>query len=147
MAMPASKRRRRVRRFKPNVINKKLDLDTELFNKKPARLLNKTGRVTELPAGRPFNEPKKLRQLQHESNEQLSSMICDINGQMPTFGYPLISYSPKEGDVGLTDAELRKHAIISDGGTIRSLNQDQVVMKSTAQLKVELTEKMEKQAA
>ena len=81
-----------------------------------------------------------------ESNTQLKTIVCDINGRVPTFGYPLINYSPKQNTVSLTDAQAWNHAIISDGvSALKDLSQEnEFVMKSTTQLKIELTEKQDR---
>ena len=97
-----------------------------------------------MPAGRPFDEPKLRRELQHASNQQLNDIIGDVNGHVPTFGYPLINYSPKQCSKTFTDAAVWKQAIISDGTNIKDLTENNYVMKTTAQLKLELTSKQEK---
>ena len=74
-------------------------------------------------------------------------MICDINGQVPTFGYPHIQFSPPQAIANLTDAQVWKHAIVSDGAAIKNLAEDEHVMKSTSQLKLELTERQDRAEA
>ena len=97
------KRRKRRKKRRSSVHNNK-ELDKIESGTKPARVINMTGSLKELPAGRPYNEPKQRRKLQMESNAQLKTIVCDINGRVPTFGYPLINYSPKQNTVSLTDA-------------------------------------------
>ena len=71
-------------------------------------------------------------------------MIGDFKGHVPTFGYPLINYSPKHATRTLTDAAVWKKAIVTDGSAIKDLTDSEYEMKSPAQLKFELTEKQEK---
>jgi len=82
-----------------------------------------------------------------QSNEQLDAIISDVKGKVPTFGYPLIHYSPRQSPLKLTDSTVWKHAIVSDGQAIKNLKEEEFKMVSTAQLKLELTEKMDKAVA
>ena len=52
-------------------------------------------------------------------------MISDIKGLMPTFGYPLIAYSPNHSENALTDQKVWKHAIVSEGSAIKDLSQNE----------------------
>ena len=71
-------------------------------------------------------------------------MIGEVSGHVPTFGYPMINYSPKQCSKTFTDATVWKQAIISDCANIKDLSESDYVMKTTAQLKLELTSKQEK---
>ena len=71
-------------------------------------------------------------------------MISDVKGLMPIFGYPLIAYSPNHSENALTDRKVWKHAIVSEGSAIKDLSQNETKIISTAQLKLELTEKMDR---
>ena len=68
-------------------------------------------------------------------------------GKIPTFGYPLITFSPPEPEKLLTDSLVRKHAIISDGDAIIDPNQEEFRMVSNVQLKQELTDKADRALA
>lgn len=51
---------------------------------------------------------------------------------MPTFGYPLITFSPPGLEQVITDSKVRKHAIVSDGTNIRDPSQEEFKMVSTS---------------
>ena len=73
----------------------------------------------------------------------MSSFISEVKGRLPTFGYPLIPYSPKRQSVTLYDENVWKHEIVSDGKAIKDLSNDEFRLRSTADLKIELTEKVD----
>ena len=62
-------------------------------------------------------------------------MICDINGKVPTFGYPMITFTDKEPELTLYDEKVWRHAVVSNGSAIKYLNDQEFKMVSTAQLK------------
>lgn len=49
-------------------------------------------------------------------------MICDINGKIPTFGYPMLTFTDKEPELSLYDEKVWRHAIVSNGKAIKDLN-------------------------
>ena len=69
----------------------------QLFDKNRLRLplkkVMKSSKVT-LPAGRPYDDINKLREVNSKSNEDLLKYVSDVRGRMPVFGYPMITYSP-----------------------------------------------------
>ena len=52
----------------------------------------------------------------------MKEMIDDINGKVPTFGYPIIHYTPRQDERKVTDRDVWKHAIVSDGSAIKDLS-------------------------
>lgn len=58
-------------------------------------------------------------------------------------------YSPenKDANLSVTDSRGWRLAIISDGAAIKDLSQEEFKMVSTAQLKLQLTNKMDRLAA
>ena len=50
-----------------------------------------------------------------------------------------MKYSPKNSDQKLTDSNVWKHAVVSDGKAIKNLSSDEFKMLATDQLKVMLT--------
>ena len=49
-----------------------------------------------LPAGRPYDDVNKLREVNSRSNEDLLRYVSDVRGRIPMFGYPMITYSPPQ---------------------------------------------------
>ena len=75
-------------------------------------------------------------------NDDLNEIIGDTKGKIPTFGYPIMTYSPKTQERQLTDRDVWQHAIVSDGNRIKDVQENGARMISTDQLKIEMSQRI-----
>ena len=59
-----------------------------------------------MKAGQPYDDVKKLREINSKSNEDLKKYVSDVRGRIPIFGYPLITYSPPSTMANLWDEKV-----------------------------------------
>lgn len=101
-------------------------------------LSSMTGLGEQMPAGRPYHKRENLQKIQAQGTKDLSKFVNDVRGNIPTFGYPLLTYSPSGSGRLIFDKKAWIHGRVSDGKAIKEENTGKIKVFSTAEIKQKL---------